>query len=172
MSREIVRPWIRSFARGFDSTLIFFIIAFYIILYPRFYAILRNHDIISAITISTIIVFIETLFLSTWGTTPGKWLLGISIRDRKGDILRPIQALKRSFGICWLGTAANISIINIVTETISYFYLTRKRTTLWDKYSGAIVLHEEIKPVCAIIVVIESLACLFLIGILLRLNKL
>lgn len=51
---------------------------------------------------------VEPLLLSTWGTTPGKWLLGLELRDSKGRKLSRMEALERLWGVLWKGYGCEI----------------------------------------------------------------
>lgn len=50
----------------------------------------------------------EPLLLSTWGTTPGKWLLGLELRDGEGRKLSRTEALERVWGVLWKGYGCEI----------------------------------------------------------------
>lgn len=52
-----------------------------------------------AVAVPLLGIPIEALFLSSWGTTPGKFLFNLSIRDRAGQKLGLRDAFKRASGL-------------------------------------------------------------------------
>ncbi len=82
---------------------------------------------ISAITL-------ESLFFSTFGTTPGKWLLGISVREADGRKLSRIHALKRAF----LATFGVFMWFQVRRD------LKKKGATMWDRQGGYVVTYSPI----------------------------
>lgn len=81
-------------------------------------------------------VLVEPLLLSTWGTTVGKWTLGIAVRRRDGGTLTYGEALNRTFVVYLKGLALNIPILNVVTQIMAYNQLTSFGQTVWDEEGG------------------------------------
>ena len=77
-------------------------------------------------------IAIETVLLSTWGTTPGKWLLGITLRTRQGGKLDAGAALRRSFNVWLKGLGLGIPIVCLITLAASHKRLTKQGETSWD----------------------------------------
>ena len=57
---------------------------------------------------------VEPVLLHFWGWTPGKWLLGLKVRDRQGSKLTLRRARKRLLRIFGRGYGYNIPIYNLV----------------------------------------------------------
>ena len=91
-------------------------------------------------------LFVEPWLLSTWGTTPGKWLLSIKITMADGSKPDYSQALGRSFSVWLKGMGAGLPIISLVTLVLSYMKLTSTGATSWDKECGFTVSHEPFEP--------------------------
>ena len=104
-------PWQRYWARTFDLGLcsglarILLVLAF------------RTSEVNTETALMQIFVgllgwglelVLEPLLLCTWGTTPGKWLLGLELRDERGKKLGFFQALRRTWGV--LGTGYGFGI--------------------------------------------------------------
>ena len=53
-------------------------------------------------------LLLEPLFLHFWGTTPGKWILGIRLRQANGEKLTMAQSLRRTWGVFSRGMGFNI----------------------------------------------------------------
>ena len=86
---------------------------------------------------------IEAELISKFGTTPGKWLFSIKIKNINGQNLSYTEAINRSKHVYYYGMGLGLPIIHIVTQIISYRYLKKNITTRWDndKY---IPLHDEL----------------------------
>jgi hypothetical protein len=87
---KVTSPWRRFFARHFDLFLysaIWMMLGF--LLLSEGPSTESGAGWMGAANIIAIImmVLVEPLLLSTWGTTPGKWLLGLSVRNNTGSKL-------------------------------------------------------------------------------------
>jgi uncharacterized RDD family membrane protein YckC len=98
--------------------------------------------IISAICISWIIT--ETLILSFFSTTLGKWILNTKISDAKGKRIGAKSALLRSFNVCFRGCGLLIPPFILICPIISYFSLTKRNTTSWDNTQQTKVNHGDL----------------------------
>lgn len=79
------------------------------------------------------LILIEAYCLSRWRTTPGKFLLGISIRPfDKQQEWGFGRALSRSISVFILGMGMFLPLIAVIMMLLSYFFLTRKGICLWD----------------------------------------
>ena len=56
---------------------------------------------------------LEPLLLSTWGYTPGKWVLGLTVRNAEGGKLRFSQAAARLAGVFCRGEGYGIPLYNL-----------------------------------------------------------
>ncbi|NCG27257.1 MAG: DUF4339 domain-containing protein [Verrucomicrobiales bacterium] len=98
--------------------------------------------ITSAICISWVIT--ETLILSCFSTTLGKWILNTKISDAKGKKINPKSALLRSFNVCFRGCGLIIFPFVFICPIISYFSLTKRNTTSWDYSQETKVNHGDL----------------------------
>ena len=85
----------------------------------------------------------ETLFISLFGATPGKWLFGIRVVHPDGKLLSFWEAFKRSFMIFWHGEGFNIPILGFFANLFSFSRLTKTGTTIWDAATNAVVTHKK-----------------------------
>ena len=110
-----VYPWRRYWARIFDITFIMPIYIFIISLfYPGFsYTIIQIDSLVGGILLLLFyLIFFEPMMLSSFGTTPGKSLLGIKIHDLSGKKISYTTGMKRGF-LVWLnGMGMGIPFIN------------------------------------------------------------
>lgn len=79
-----------------------------------------------------LMVLIEPLFLSTWGTTPGKWLLGLSVRNNTGQKLSYGEGVWRTVQALWYGLGFWIPIYSLVRGYKSYYDCTDGKTLEWE----------------------------------------
>jgi uncharacterized RDD family membrane protein YckC len=110
--------------------------------------------------------FVEAFLLSTWGTTLGKWLLGTSVRDIRGNKLTYNAALSRSFQVWIKGLGLGIPIISFLTIINSYYKLTGKfGKTSWDFQVRYSVQHKKLNPIGVIMVIVINFAYIFFLNI-------
>ncbi len=121
-------PWIRYFARFFDmyiSTI--FIVILWVMLSPSSYSAIfgKVPEYVAGVILYIIWIFIEAILLSTWGTTPGKWLLNAKILDVNGSKLKLGTAAKRGFMVYLYGLWLLIPLVTIGGLITAYNYLKR-----------------------------------------------
>jgi hypothetical protein len=92
--------------------------------------------------------------LSSWGTTPGKAILNIRIRESDGAKLSFNSAVQRSAQVWLRGLGLGIPIVSFITQIIAYSELTREGITYWDKEGNFCVRHRRIGFVRTFIAVI------------------
>jgi hypothetical protein len=68
---------------------------------------------------------VEGVLLSTWGTTPGKWLLRITLLDSTGNKLKFSAALSRSLYVWAWGLGIGFPYATVVAELFAYLDLQR-----------------------------------------------
>lgn len=153
------RPWVRFWARLFDHTLFgaiagFFLGIFIYIVAPLF-MFSRMYVIAANIILTGLWIFIEAYLLSVWGTTIGKWLLGVSVRDLEGNKLSYNAALKRGLQVWVKGLVLGLPVISLFGLIHSYGQLRGEwKKTSWDFYGGHVVLHKRLKFFGVITVVV------------------
>lgn len=70
---------------------------------------------------------IEAAFLHFWGTTPGKWIMGIRLEYYRGGKIPYSSALERSFSVFWSGQGAQVPILSEWLQFRHYCLYTGKR---------------------------------------------
>ena len=86
-------------------------------------------------------VFVEAALLSTLGTSPGKWLLKITIIDRSLEKPGYFGALRRSLSVWCNGMGTGIFFIVPVTMAISYQRLRKEGYAPWDREGRFYLVH-------------------------------
>ncbi len=108
---------------------------------------------------------IEAFLLSTFGTTPGKSLLGLHIKNDQEDTLRFHPALKRSLNI-WLSVlACSILPLTIFSSYRSYKQLKRfNKLKIDQKLSSTVYLKKSSKIRVAIASALVFLYSIFFLA--------
>jgi len=167
ISGEQARPWLRYWARMVDMYVFMIILMLVFIPLFRIFGIDSEFldffpEIIVDIIILFLFIFIEALFLSTWGTTIGKALFKIRVRNIDGIKLSYTEALKRSFLVFYLGQGMGIPIFIIIVGIMSYNKLQKDGITSWDD-GYYIVSHQILGKIRATLLIAFPLLMLVLI---------
>jgi hypothetical protein len=84
-------------------------------------------------------ILVEALFLNMWGTTPGKWLMGLRVVGWDGGKLPMPRALKRSASVWLNGTGLGVQVAQQLFQAFSLFRYVQLGTTTWDDWAGSTV---------------------------------
>ncbi len=139
-----VRPWVRFFARIIDIWLWSFAIGVLLAIFSPQLNITKENDYAIGMVGLFIWVFVEPFCLSTFGTTPGKFLLKTRLIYNAPHALTYGQALKRSAKVWWRGLAAGFPLISLGTLIYAYRMLRANGRTTWDAEEGFRVSHGRI----------------------------
>lgn len=154
-----VHPWIRYWARTIDIVLFMTLIRSILNISPALILkLIARVEIVMSVSVF-LWVFVESILLSTWGTTPGKKLLSITVRDTEGNRLCFSRAFNRSASVWIFGMGCGIYIISIIANIISYRKLSDSGITRWDKNGKYCVRHGDISKFCI------AIALIILIGL-------
>lgn len=135
-----IHPWRRFAARTLDYTLFSAIIRFLLFVIFRirpisgfFLTLLLN------IGYGLLFVPVEALMLHLWGTTLGKWIMGIRLDYIQGGNLPLGAAFRRAFRVYKSGMGFCLPVIQPLRNLIYYCTLTGRALFWWRRY-------EEIDP--------------------------
>ncbi len=136
---EQVRPWVRYFARQLDFALA---LAIYLSVVPHlapgFVSIASPFFALPPVAIW---VLLESVFIASAGTTPGKWILRIEIRGRDGAYPSFQASLQRAVSVWIRGLAMGLPILILFTQILGYRELTQQGITPWDRAGQLEVRH-------------------------------
>jgi DNA-binding transcriptional MerR regulator len=90
-------------------------------------------------------LLIEPLLLRRWGTTPGKWALGLSVAGPEGGRLRYEEGLSRTGKIIVRGMGLRLPVISLIRLWKSYRTCDDEKKTLSWEEESQLVLRDE-KP--------------------------
>ncbi len=147
-----IRPWVRYWARYLD--IVIFSIAFGLFLGIFMPSALDSSDMFLTVLILFAWVFAEATLLSSWGTTPGKWLLKIKLNG-SGEKIDFSSALNRSFAVWFRGLGIGIPIISLFTLISAHNRLKNEGITSWDREGNFTVSHGKVG-------IIRSIAAIFI----------
>lgn len=157
------RPFSRYLARILDYSL------FYgLFILPLFFAQLFDHDMIHALCLLAIPLLwipFETLFTSILGTTPGKALFGIHVRDSNEKKLSLWASFKRALLIWVKGLGFNIPVINIILSMIQAVKIHSNGKTSIDESLGTHIYHKKKRSLRTVLsALLLSIFSLFFVG--------
>jgi len=141
---NLVRPWIRYFARYFDLML-FSMLGYVAVGYmkPEWLA-TPGVEYLLLVPLSLAWGFVEAWLLSEFGTTPGKWLLNTKLSLASGDAIDFERALSRSLKVWWRGLGSGFPLISMITMLVAYSRLKKHGATSWDEEGGFVVTHGQV----------------------------
>lgn len=153
MSR--INPWRRWFARTFDY--LFFILLLQIVTRTTPFKLTSFH-LYFFLTVFFVWVFIEMVLIHFMGTTPGKWLLSISVTTKEGKLLSFKESLHRSLSVWWLGLGAGLPLVCWVTMIVAAVKVSITGGSSWDRDEGYQVHQAKLHPL-KIALYILTLSC-------------
>ena len=146
-------PWRRYFARMVDSTL--FVLAAGVALSlvsPSFAELASEPDTAVWLGIFGLLAMVpvEAALISSFKTTPGKWLFGIEVVGEDSAPLPFGAAAVRALRVWVQGLWFGLPVVAIAPMVFAHGRLTRTGTTLWDTACHAMVTHRPWTPARAI----------------------
>jgi uncharacterized RDD family membrane protein YckC len=79
---------------------------------------------------------IEALLIQRFGTTPGKWLLGLQVRNLDNTRLDLNASIRRSVRVLFTGIGFGWGLLAVFCQAMSLVVAKRLGTTLWDHSGG------------------------------------
>lgn len=140
-----VHPWRRFFARTLDLalySLVWDVLAVKVlVMNPQLHE--TGYRLLTLLTQVVLMFLLEPVLIHRWGTTPGKWLLGISVLGTDGERLRYDDALKRTALLFRDGMGLCIPIYDIWRHYKSYKAYTGGEELPWDGIDCAVSFRED-----------------------------
>lgn len=114
------------------------------------------------------LVLIEAAFVGTLGTTPGKAMLGVSVRDYQGNRLSFSTAFRRSLFVMVLGLGCFAPSLMALALFFSWWWVRRFGFTPWDRKLGTTdVLNESLTLRKVVMTLVLIILCLQIMYVLL-----
>ena len=89
---------------------------------------------------------VEVWLIHSFGTTPGKWLMGLRVSNEDGSLLTLKEAIWRSLRIMITGIGFGWGLLTILCQTMSWFTTRRLGKPIWDYMGNHKVEADPIKP--------------------------
>ena len=96
---------------------------------------------------------LEALLIHKYGTTPGKWLLGLHVVNKDQSLLDLSESIRRALRVMFTGVGFGWSILAVFCQTLSLFTAKRLGSALWDHTGGHLVVAHEMNPFRLILLV-------------------
>jgi uncharacterized RDD family membrane protein YckC len=107
--------------------------------------VLNNHWIILLHYVPWFVI--EAVLIHRFGTTPGKWLLGIRVLNDDGTLLGLQQAVRRSFRVLFVGLGFGWGLLSAICQIMSLITTRRLGRPLWDHSGGHRLSGEPLDPI-------------------------
>jgi uncharacterized RDD family membrane protein YckC len=91
-------------------------------------------------------IIVESAMIHVWGTTPGKWLLGLRVSRLDGEVLPVGLSLLRSIRVYLMGMGMSHPILLPLCHAFSWWFVRKHGSALWDGTSGIRVSLRSISP--------------------------
>jgi len=88
----------------------------------------------------------ETILLHRFGTTPGKWLLGLKVVNDNGSLLNLADATRRSVRVLFIGLGFGWGLLALICQLMAFFTAKRLGRPLWDHTGGHRVTATPLHP--------------------------
>lgn len=133
--REI-HPIRRFFARIMDISLFSLLMRFLLLVVLRIRPVPGEFlGTLLSIGFCFLYVPVEALMLHKWGTTPGKWAMGIRLEYIRGGNLPFSDAMRRSRLVLMKGMGCGIPFVQTICNLYSFCKLTGRAFFRWQKYN-------------------------------------
>ena len=132
-------PWRRFFARMLDLNLYALAgLSVELLVLHRFPSDTLLEQFFHGVAWLLLMLFLEPLLLSTWGSTPGKWIFGLVVRDRNGGKLTYGDALFRTWLVLWSGMALSVPFVTLYRLYKSWKACRAGEELPWEECSYSI----------------------------------
>ncbi len=148
-------PWRRYFARTLDLIIYNFAFRSFCMLVLRYQN--ENYgmaELINIIASMVLMVLIEPLLISKFGTTLGKYVMGIYVRGKDGKLLTNKEAFNRTYSVLIFGVGLQIPFFSIYTNVKSYSVYKNKKSLPWEYDNSSYLKDKKFLRIIAYMVVV------------------
>lgn len=144
----LARPWSRFWARIFDIFLYSFPIGLALgLIFPTLFEASWTQGRAGAYVLGflalPLVMILDAAVIAMTGTSPGKAIAGLKVRDLDGRKLTFETAARRNLQVYWKGLAIGLPILNLVAYGSGYSAVKEAGLTSWDEDTGTRVLAVE-----------------------------
>lgn len=145
-------PWRRWLANGLDYALTVLVLEFFLLAVFHCPVTGENNPFMAWLKTVRSVIFqglLEALLLCTIGTTPGKWIFGLRVRQRDGSKLSFSQAAYRAAQRFVYGEGGHILLVDLWRNWVSYKACVNEEVLPWDEgIAYSCTLHERRHWLC------------------------
>lgn len=142
-------PWRRFLARMLDFQLYAWLVTLVwngLLNQPFITGLL--HDFLQTAAAMGIMFWVEPLFLSAFGTTPGKWIFGITVCNQDGKKLTFSQGMRRTGKVLIWGMGLQLPLVDIYRKYRSYRTYVDGQELVWDRDRDDMGRDEQFEVSC------------------------
>jgi uncharacterized RDD family membrane protein YckC len=88
---------------------------------------------------------LECVLIHKFGTTPGKWLLGIRIVNADGSLLDLKASMWRALRVYFLGIGMGLDLMPLICIALTLHFTRKLGRPLWDQSGGHVALVEPLR---------------------------
>lgn len=120
--------------RAIDLTIVGLMVSFvqFVLLHHNLVNISKGENVLCGLAGWGLLVLIEPLLLARFGTTAGKWCMGITVTRPDGERLSYGEALERTAAVWLYGAGLGISIVELVCNYRSYRRYMNGEELAWE----------------------------------------
>ena len=164
INRE-VHPWRRYFARYLDYQILTAVVFTLIVVVLRIRPFTSTASDILGYAIFVLAIPVLSAMLHYWGTTPGKWAMGIRLESIQGGKLSGGEALNREGKVLWHGFGLFIPILNLIFLYRSYRKEKNGEPQAWNEDTEVIYVPWTAKrKIIAAILWVVAFSLIFFAG--------
>lgn len=178
VDQRVTRPWARFVAKQADFALLFLPVTIFNLFFmptefdaeamAEFYSPtgLLNTYILWPLAYAVSFLVVEALVIAQFGTTPGKWIMGIRLCDSEdGENPSLMTSLQRSFWSMLRGQGMTIQVLWVIAGILAYNRLTKHGATSWDEGAGVVYQTTSVNPLNWIVTIGLLLGLSFGMGV-------
>lgn len=102
---------------------------------------------------------LEAFLIHRFATTPGKWLLDLSVRNPDGHRLNLTESIRRASRVMFFGIGLGWYLLSLICQVMAFITTRKFGKSLWDQSGGHLVIGRTFhaaKVICFVLVFCTS----------------
>jgi hypothetical protein len=102
---------------------------------------------------------LEAFLIHRLATTPGKWLLDLSVRNPDGHCLNLAESIRRASRVMFFGIGLGWYLLSLICQVMAFVTTRKFGKSLWDQSGGHLVIGRSFhaaKLICFVLVFCTS----------------
>jgi uncharacterized RDD family membrane protein YckC len=88
---------------------------------------------------------LEIVMLQRFGTTPGKWLMGLRVLNRDGSRMNVSESMRRAWRVYFIGIGMGWGLLALICQLMALAGVKRFGMPIWDHAGGHQVIAEPLR---------------------------